>query len=103
MEKTRSDAYAIVSLAFALFGILGAINFFLITARGNINIISRASSIIGLFTPPIIPLFFGIIGLKSSAKKAAKAAILISILEIIFKLFFLFVMPIIGIMLGGVG
>ena len=103
--KKISDAYAIVSLAFALFSILGTLEFFLLTAQGNINIIRQTYKHIpvSLFILPTIPIIFGIIGLKSSAKKVAKSGIIISIIEILCKLLFLFVLPIIGFMLGGVG
>lgn len=102
MEKIKSDAYAIVSLALALYGILGTLAFFLST-RGDINIVNQVSSPTSLFITPIVPIIFGIIGLKSSAKKVAKAGITISIIEVVLKLFYFFVLPIIAVMIGGVG
>lgn len=103
MEKVKSDAYAIISLAFAIFNVLGTFDYYFLYARGNINLLnSESEHIISLFLGSIIPIAFGIIGLKSSAKRVAKAGIYISIIELVFKLFYLFIMPIIAIMVGGV-
>lgn len=100
-EKPKSDAYAIISLALALFNILDALALLLAT-HGNIDIINSLFTI-GLFFAPIVPIVFGVIGLKSSAKNIAKAGIIISILEIAFKLFYIFVFPLVAMYLFGFG
>lgn len=96
MEQQKSDAYAIISLAFALLSALDLFSFFRFASE--VSVVS-----FGFFSMPAVAIIFGIIGLKSSARKVSIAGIAISVIDLIVKSTFSFVLPIVGIMLKGPG
>jgi len=105
MERIRSDAYAVVSLAFALSGIFGTLTllFSMISSMGMINLMYGGGLIMmtSYVITPLIPIAFGIVGLKSSARKIAIAGIVIAGTEMVLKVLCLFALPLAAFMFGG--
>lgn len=102
MKKIRSNLYVIVSLFLALGIFLYTLSFFL-DAVFYFRLYFQVYYQIILFIIPIIPIAFGIIGLSAPARKLAIAGIVISICDIMLKLFFFYIIPIMLIMRGGIG
>jgi len=84
-RNLRSDVWATVSLIFAIDSIWQTLNF--ISYKLFPETFFQIFILISTFLTPII---FGVIGLKSSAKKISWAGIILTIFSVIFYVGFLF-------------
>lgn len=96
MRRVNSETFSIVALAFVLFSIFETIKYTFFEVGINYLEQFAVKNLFFAFLVPFswdfVPLIFGIIGLFSPARKIALVSIVLTVLNILFKLFVTFSM-----------